>query len=188
MLGQIQYSCRVAMPTLLCCLAFLASCSTKITDRTAIQTTKAHMSELKWGQQTAWCQISVSMDKTEFKASENIYLTVVVKNASEKPVPYQPFPFAPGIDYEVKNADGSPASLTAYGTDSKESAGVSSSAIEELESGKEWVYEVLLNRRYDLTRAGQYRCEAFRQLGTDSSKRPVRATSNVVAFKVLEDE
>lgn len=146
------------------------------------------MNDLKWGPVTAWCQISASADRPSYKASENVYITVVIKNVSGQPAQYQPYPFAPGVDYEVSFEDGEPAELTAFGRLRRDSAGVSSSAVEKLETGEEIVYEILLNRRYDMTLAGHYKFQVSRQIGVDDRGSLSTAMSNAVDIEVMEQE
>ncbi|MDH4240101.1 MAG: hypothetical protein OEW48_11100 [Phycisphaerae bacterium] len=172
-------------PLVLLALSFvlLKGCTSRV-----IQKEMKTMSDLEWGPVTAWCQISASADRPSYKASENIYVTVVLKNASGQTVQYQPFPFSPEIDYKVTFEDGAPVELTAFGRIRRDSAGITSSAVEKIMSGKEIVYEILLNRRYDMTLAGNYKFQVFRQIEVDSQGKLSTATSNIVDIEVVEQE
>ena len=146
------------------------------------------MDDIQWGAVTGWCQISASVDKFKYSASDKVYISVVVKNVSDHPAKYQPFPFAPGVDYKVIYSGGSSVDLTAFGRLMRDSAGVSSSAIENLAPGEEVVYEVFLNRRYDITRAAQYQFQVFRQIEVDNHGNTSIAVSNPIVIEVVERE
>jgi hypothetical protein len=146
------------------------------------------MADLEWGPPSGWCRISASVDKPEFKASENVYITVVVRNASAAPVPYAAHPFAPDVDYHVTSADGKPVPLTAYGHGRKDAIAVASSRTEQLAPGEAVVYEILLGRVYDLTLAGTYRFQVAKEMGQPGQAGGPSASSNVLEFEVLSDE
>lgn len=144
------------------------------------------MSDLEWGPVTEWCRVSLSADRSSSVAGEKITVTVVLRNVSDKPVQYEPYPFAPGIDYKVFAAEGESAEMTAYGRLLRDSAGVSSSAVETLAPGQDVVYELLLSRVYDLTVAKSYRAQVSRVIV--SQGRSATASSNVLKLEVSERE
>lgn len=149
---------------------------------------KRTMADLQWGPVTGWCQISASTDRAAYKASENIHVTVVVKNVSAEPAAHPPYPFTGGVDYEVTRADGKPVELTAFGRLRKDAAGVSSEGVQTLAPGQQVVYEVLLNRRYDITTAGRYRFQVKRQVPAGGRRAALQVPSNVVEFEIQETE
>ena len=148
---------------------------------------ETNMSTLTWGPGADWCQISLSVDRPSYKASEKVFLTVVLRNISKHPVQYQPFPFAPGVDYTVTQKGGAPIALTAFGSLMKDAAGQSSSAVERLSPGQDVVYEVYLNRQYDLTLAQHYAARVTRKIET-ADRGHALAVSNVVEFEIEEAE
>jgi hypothetical protein len=146
-----------------------------------------NMNTLMWGPGADWCQISISVDRPSYKASDKIFLTVVLRNISKHQAQYQPFPFAPGVDYTVTLKRGAPVALTAFGSLMKDSAEQSSSAVESLAPGQDVVYEIYLNRQYDLTLAEHYAARVTRKIET-ADRGHALAVSNVVEFEIEEAE
>lgn len=142
------------------------------------------MADLQWGPECDWCQISASVDRPTYKATENVLATVILKNISAKSVAYQAYPFAPGNDYEVTR-DGQAVPLTAYGQGMRDSADDFVEGSMPLEPGENVVYEIFLNRDFDLTLAGQYQLRATRAVNGANHK-GLKAASNVVEFEIVD--
>ena len=144
------------------------------------------MADLQWGPVCDWCQISASLDREVYKATENVLATVIVKNVSARTVGYPAYPFAPGSDYTVTK-DGEAMPLTAYGKCMQASAQDLREGAIPLKPGEDIVYELLLNRDFDLTLAGRYQLQVAREVQTGASGKPAKASSNAVEFEIVDD-
>jgi hypothetical protein len=144
------------------------------------------VADLQWGPVCDWCQISASVDRESYKATENVLATVIVKNVSARTVGYPAYPFAPGNDYEVTQ-DGTAIPLTAYGKRMRASANDLREGAMPLKPGDDIVYELFLNRDFDLTLAGRYQLRVTRETAAGPSQKPAMANSNTVEFEIVDD-
>lgn len=143
------------------------------------------MADLQWGPVCDWCQISASVDRKIYKVTENVFATVIVKNVSARTVAYPAYPFAPGNDYAVTK-DGAAMPLTARGRRMQESADDLAEGAIPLPPGEDLVYELFLNRDFDLTLPGRYQMQVAREVPTGPNEKPAQATSNAVEFEIVE--
>lgn len=144
------------------------------------------MADLQWGPVCDWCQISASVDRKTFKASENVLATVIVKNVSTRSVAYPAYPFAPGNDYQVTK-DGQPMPLTGHGKRMRASADQLREGAIPLKPGEDIVYELFLNREFDLTLPGMYQFRVAREVLTGPNEKADQAASNTVDFEVVDE-
>jgi hypothetical protein len=144
------------------------------------------VADLEWGPVCDWCQISAAVDREFYKATENVLATVIVKNVSARTVAYMAYPFAPGNDYEVVK-DGTAMPLTAYGKRMRASSDDLREGAMPLKPGEDLVYELFLNREFDLTLVGRYQLQITREVLIGASEKPARASSNVVEFAIVDD-
>jgi hypothetical protein len=127
------------------------------------------------------------VDRDTYKATDNVMATVIVKNVSSRTVAYPAYPFAPGNDYQVTR-EGEAMPLTAHGKRLRASADQLREGAIPLKPGEDIVYELLLTREFDLTVAGAYQLQVAREVRTGTAEKPAQATSNIVDFKIGDEQ
>jgi hypothetical protein len=144
------------------------------------------MKNLEWGKTIGGCRLSASLDKDIFKPGEEIIVTVVFENISDRELQYGVQ--AKDFDYtfDCQNEQGNQIPLTLFGKRMEANRGNGKYIIAQLPPQGSLVNEISASRHLDLSLNGQYTLTASREIMLHRNRTQPPVVSNTVAFKITE--
>ena len=144
------------------------------------------MSDLEWGASTGGWLLSISLDKPKLVVGEKVVVTLVTKNAANRPQKIPTWSRWTTYSFNLRDEQ-APIPATMFGRQMEDNRGSGSMGRAELAPGESIVIELPLSRLFDLSLAGRYTVQASR-IVEDGAGRQVPLASNFVSFEITEPE
>jgi hypothetical protein len=141
---------------------------------------------LEWGSSVHGVKLSLSVDAERFVPQDAIRLTIAMRNDGSREINYVTASVWDDFEFRVR-LEGQEVKLTRFGDILTQSKNVARTIGQGLPPGQELIWEIQLDRYYDMTTTGKYEVRASRSLVDPAGGKPLRVTSNTLTIQVVED-